>query len=99
MKDIFLVHITLPDIFTSDLYSLIPKQRELINSLLEQRIVLNYSLDMERKNMWVYFEVKDKQELSGILSQFPIIHDIGVTIHEMAFYDVAPLPMPEPIMN
>ncbi len=99
MKDVFLVHISLPDVFTREVYDLIPEQRELINRLLEQRVVLNYSLDMERKNMWVFFEVQDKDELGIILSKFPIIHDIKVTIHEMAFYDVAPLPMPDPIMN
>jgi hypothetical protein len=99
MKEVFLVHITLPDVFTQELYDLVPRQRELINRLLEKRIVLNYSLDMERKNIWVFFEVKDRTELGLILGSFPTIDGIHVTIHEMAFHDVAPLPMPDPIMN
>lgn len=99
MKDVFLVHITLPDIFTRELYDLIPRQRELINTLLEKRIVLNYAMDMERKNLWVYFDVEDKEDLGRILSEFPTIQDVKVTIHEMAFYDMAPNPMPDPIMN
>ncbi len=99
MKDVFLVHISLPDTFTKELYDMIPRQKELLNELLEKRIVLNYSLDMVRKNMWVFFEVKDREELGTILSSFPAIRNIKVNIHEMAFYDVAPLPMPDPIMN
>jgi hypothetical protein len=99
MKDVFLVHISLPDTFTKELYDLIPRQKELLNTLLERRVVLSYSLDMERKNMWVFFEVKDREELGQILSEFPAIRNIRVTIHEMAFYDSAPLPMPDPIMN
>jgi len=94
-----MVHITLPDVFTSELYSLIPKQRELINGLLDKRIVLNYSLDMERKNIWVFFEVKNREELISILNTFPIIKDVKVTIHDLAFYDTAPFPIQDPIMN
>lgn len=99
MKEVFLVHISLPDTFTKELYDLIPRQKELLNTLLERRVVLNYSLDMERKNMWVFFEVENRGELGQILSQFPSLNNIRVNIHEMAFYDAAPLPMPDPIMN
>ena len=94
-----MVHITLPDVFTSELYNLIPKQRELINGLLDKRIVLNYSLDMERKNIWVFFEVKNREELINILNTFPIIKDVKVAVHDLAFYDTAPFPIQDPIMN
>jgi hypothetical protein len=99
MKNVFLVHIKLPEVFTNEFYSLIPKQRELINKLLEKRVVLNYSLDMERKNVWVFFEAKDEIHLKNILSTFPIIKDVKASIHELAFFDTAPLPMPDLIMN
>ena len=45
MKDVFLVHITLPDIFTPKFWELVPKQTKRINDLLEKRVILNYSLD------------------------------------------------------
>ena len=99
MKNVFLVHIKLPEVFTNEFYSLIPKQRELINKLLAKRVVLNYSLDMERKNVWVFFEAKDEIHLKSILSTFPIIKDVKASIHELAFFDTAPVPMPDLIMN
>ncbi len=99
MKDVFLVHIQLPEIFTSQFYDLIPKQRKLINSLLEKRVVLSYSLDMERKNLWVFFETKGRDELNGILNLFPIIKNVKVKVRELAFYDTAPAHLQEPIMN
>lgn len=99
MKDVFLVHIKLPEIFTSQFYDLIPKQRKLINELLEKRVVLSYSLDMERKNLWVFFEARDRDELTSVLNLFPIIKNVKVNIHELAFYDAAPVLMPNPIMN
>jgi hypothetical protein len=99
MKSVYLVHIALPEIFTEEFYELIPKQRLLINNLLAKRIVLSYSLDMDRKNLWVFFEAKDSEHLNRILKTFPIIKNVKVKIHELAFYDAAPVLLPDPIMN
>ncbi|MEO6302627.1 MAG: hypothetical protein ABIP51_05605 [Bacteroidia bacterium] len=99
MKDIFLVHIILPEVFTPKFWDLVPKQTKRINDLLEKRVILNYSLDMERKNVWVFIEAKDENAVMDILSTFPIIKDVTVKIHELAFYDAAPIGLPELIMN
>jgi muconolactone delta-isomerase len=99
MKDVFLVHIRLPELFTTEFYNLIPKQRALINALLAKQVILSYSLDMERKNVWCFFQVKDETELMDTLSRFPIIKDVKVSIHELAFYDSAPVVFPDLIMN
>src|SRR5688572_10725541 len=95
MKGAFLVHITLPDFFTQKFYELIPKQREVINDLLEKRIVLSYSLDMERKNSWVFLEAEDENEAMDILSTFPIIKLVKIDIHELAFHNAAPVALPD----
>jgi hypothetical protein len=99
MKEVFLVHITLPDIFTQKFYDLIPRQREIINDLLEKRIVLSYSLDMERKNVWAFIDANNENQVMDLLSTFPIIKYVRVTIHELAFYDAAPITLPDLIMN
>jgi hypothetical protein len=99
MKDTFLVHIQLPDIFSPKFVALIPKHRKLINELLEQRVLLSYSLDMERQNVWAFFSAKNEQEVMDILSGFPIIKEVKLKIHELAFYDSAPVGLPELIMN
>jgi hypothetical protein len=99
MKDVFLVHITLPDFFSKKFYDLIPKQRALINNLLEKRVVLSYSLDMERKNVWVYIDAISEQHVMDILSTFPIIKEVKVNIHELAFFDSAPITLPDLILN
>lgn len=36
MKDVYLVHITLPEIFTPKFYSLIPAHRLIINDLMDK---------------------------------------------------------------
>lgn len=99
MKDVFLIHITLPDVFTQSFYNLIPGQRARINELLEKRIVLSYSLDMERKYVWAFMEAANEHELMDILSTFPIIKDVKVSIHELAFHHAANTLLPDLIMN
>jgi hypothetical protein len=99
MKEVFMVHIQLPDVFSFEFYELIPRQREVINKLMDRRIILNYSLDMERKNVWAVFEVRDEAELLTELNAFPIIDDVKFEIHELAFHNAAPVDLPDVILN
>lgn len=99
MKDVFLVHITLPDFFSQKFYGLIPKQRILINELLENRTIRSYSMDMDRKNLMVYIEAVSEQQVMDILATFPIIKHVKVNIHELAFFDAAPVSLPNLSLN
>jgi hypothetical protein len=99
MKNTYLVHIILPDVFTSAFYLLLPEQRDLVNKLMESRTIMSYSLDMERKNIWTFIEAASEDELMDLLSSFPIIKHVKVRIHELAYHDEAPFALPELIMN
>jgi muconolactone delta-isomerase len=99
MNNSYLAHIKLPEEMDAHFYRLIPHQRQVINSLLSERVVLSYSLDMERENVWVFIAAKSEKQVMDILSTFPIIRHVKVTIHELAFHDAAHLTMPDLIMN
>ena len=99
MNEVFLVHISLPEVFTAEIYQLLPQQRILINSLMEERVILSYSLDMARKNIWAFVEATDRKHLTSILSTFPIIAHVGIRVHELAYHDAAPVSLPDLIMN
>lgn len=97
--DTFHVHIKLPEIFTSRFAALIPEQRQLVNKLLEERVILNYALSMDRSNLWVTIQAKNQLAVMDILATFPIINDVKLEIFELAFFDTAHIGMPEIIMN
>ena len=99
MNETFCVHISLPDIFTPEFMALIPKHRALVNDLLEKKVILSYSLDMERQNIWAFISAKNEQEMMDILATFPIIKDVKVRIHELAFHETTPIGLPELNMN
>jgi hypothetical protein len=99
MKEVFLVHITLPDFFTVKFHHLIAGQRNLINNLLEEQVLLSYSLDIERKNLLIYIQADNQEEVMDILSTFPIIKEVRVEIKELAFFNSAPVSLPELSLN
>lgn len=99
MKDVFLVHITLPDVFSQNFYDLIQKQKNHISVLLEKQIIVSYSLDMERKNVWVFISAENEREVMDLLGDFPIIREVKVSIHELAFYDASHKALPDLILN
>lgn len=89
----------MPEIFSTRFAALIPMQYEKVNELLEKRVILNYALDMARVNLWVTLQAKDQIEAMDILATFPIIKHVQVEIFELAFFDAAPVGLPELIMN
>lgn len=99
MDNVYLVHITLPDFFHKTFYDLISRQNLLVNQLLTDRVVLSYSLDMERNNLWVFISAPNEKAVKVILDTFPIIKEVKVNIHELAFFDSAPVALPELNLN
>jgi muconolactone delta-isomerase len=99
MKNVYLVHIILPDVFTAAFYRLLPKQREFISTLMEERTVLTYSLDMDRKNVWAFIEADTHESLMELIGRFPIISYVKISVHELAYHDEAPVSLPDLIMN
>jgi len=99
MKEVYLVHIILPDVFTAAFNELLNRQRGMVNDLMENRILLSYSLDMDRKNVWAFFDIASERELDGILKSLPIMAHVRYHVHELAFHNAAPVALPELIMN
>jgi hypothetical protein len=99
MKEVYLVHIFLPEVFSAVFYELINRQRDRINELMESKVLLSYSLDMDRKNVWAFFEADNREELLKVLGSLPIISHVRYKVHELAYYNAAPASLPELIMN
>ena len=99
MKSTFLVHLVLPEFFTTKFIASLPKQRKLINELMEKKVIRSYSLDMGRQYVWAFIDASSEEEVMEVLKQFPIIQEVRIRVHELAFYDTAPHGLPELIMN
>jgi hypothetical protein len=95
----FMIHITLPDSFSPRFYELIPQQRSKMKELMDNNIILSYSLDMERKNIWILLEAKNEIAVYELLKTFPLIQLVEAEVHELAFIDKAHIALPELNLN
>jgi len=95
----FMVHILLPELFTQEIYGILNSQRERVRQLLDDQILMSYSMDMERRQVWAFIRGNSKLEVYELLKSFPIFKSVKVTIHELAFHDIAPVHMPDLILN
>ena len=86
-KKNYLVDIKLEDSFTSEFFSLIPRQRKLINDLMNEGIIHSYSLAIDRSKLWIVMETENELEVMDALSRFPLIKFMQPEIIELAFHD------------
>lgn len=84
-----MVDITLPGVITEEFISLIPKQRATVNRLMEEKVVLAYSLSLDRSKLWAVIRAETESEVFDTLSEFPLIGWMRFDVYELAFNDNA----------
>ena len=95
----YMISIQLPRELTQEFISLIPKQRARINELMDKGKVLQYSLAIDRSQLWVIVFAKSESRAMDIISTFPLIHFMKPQIYELAFHNSISNELPKLIMN
>jgi hypothetical protein len=94
MKKTFMVQIELPDEPGLEFFRLIPEQRDAINKMMEEGVVLSYSLSHERTMLWVVMAAESEFDVLDRLGDFPMIKFMKPTVTELLFHNTATLIMP-----
>jgi hypothetical protein len=81
----FMVDIDLPEFLTEEFLALIPRQREHVNMLLREGKIVNYALSLDRSKLWTIVWAESEDEVTEILSTFPLTHFVNPEIYELAF--------------
>ncbi|MES2593510.1 MAG: muconolactone Delta-isomerase family protein [Bacteroidota bacterium] len=95
----YMVSIQLPDELTEDFISLIPKQREMIDELMNEGKILQYALAIDRSKLWITLSADSKKDVLVIISAFPLIDYMKPNVFELAFYNSISTELPKLIMN
>ncbi len=95
----FFVDIELKKAFSIEFINLIPAQRKLVNQLMDEGVIVNYALSMDRSKLWLTIEAKGEQEVMDVLSQFPLIKFMLPEITELAYFDSIHSGFPQLSMN
>ena len=85
----FMVDIALPSELTEEFFTLIPKQRALVNQLFTQGKLTSYSLALDRSKLWATIAAESEEDVVYILSLLPLRKFMQVEIRQLAFHQNA----------
>ncbi len=78
----------LPESFDDDFIALIPRHRDFISRLLNEKIVETYAISSDRSRGWVTINGDDEAAVRAVVEQFPLYHFMhGVEIDELFIFD------------
>ena len=84
----FVVSLRLPDIFDAELIAIIPRHRDFINRLLNEKIVESYAISSDRSRGWVTINGGNAAAVQALVEQFPLYRFFrGVEIDELFIFD------------
>lgn len=95
----YMVEIDLPVPFNQQFISLIPKQRELINNLMTDKIITSYAVSIEDGKLWTTMLAESEDDIVDILITFPIIDQIEYKISKLAFHNIISTIIPQFSLN
>ncbi len=97
---IFVVSIRLPEAIDEEFIALIPRHRDFINRLLNEKIIEAYAISSDRRRGWVTVNGDDVAAVQAIIEQFPLYRYLhGVEIDELFIFDSAASRFPHISLN
>lgn len=95
----FMIDIALPREPDTEFFALVPLQRAHIDKLLEQGVVMGYSLSLDRSRLWIVMNARDEREAGEILSAFPLYRYFRPTIYPLMFHNASLMSLIRVSMN
>ena len=90
----------MPESFDDDFIALIPRHRDFINRLLNEKIIETYAISSDRSRGWVTINGDDEAAVRAVVEQFPLYHFMhGVEIDELFIFDTLASRFPHISLN
>ena len=83
----YFVEVALTGSFSPEFMALVPAQRKKVNRLMDEGVIISYSLALDRTRLWMVVEAKNTEGVMDVLAGFPLIGFMKPDIHELAFHD------------
>ncbi|MEO6695912.1 MAG: hypothetical protein ABIY50_02910 [Ignavibacteria bacterium] len=95
----YMVDIDFPIPLNAEFITLIPKQRELINNLMSEKVITSYAVSIEDGKLWTTLLAGSEEEVINILTSFPIIVQVEYKIFKLAFHNTISAITPQFSLN
>ncbi len=95
----YMVEIDLPLPFDNEFISLIPKQRDVINRLMGEKILTSYAVSIEDGKLWTTIAAESDEKVTDVLTEFPIIEFVEYKISKLTFHNHIGFTLPQFSLN
>ena len=95
----YMADIDLPSTFTEEFLGLIPAQRDIVNKLMSEGVILSYAVSIEHGKLWMIVAAENERSVSELVKSFPIAGHISCTVYKLTFHNNINLKMPSFSLN
>lgn len=95
----YLIDFDLPQELDEEFISLIPEQRNQIDELMSNGIVLSYALALDRSKVWATINAESVMEVEEIILSMPLNHLMEAVVYELEFYSATGNGLPAISLN
>lgn len=95
----FMIDIDLPVPFTDEFLALVPRQRAIVNKLMNEGSITGYALSIEAGKLWITVLAETETDVIRMLDGFPITAHIFYKINKLTFHNSASFQVPNFSLN
>lgn len=85
--------------FNAEFVSLIPRQRTVVDELMQKGIITSYSLSADRSTLWVTLLASSQDAAEKTLRMMPLYHNMQYDIAELMFHNTPTRSVPHFSLN
>ncbi|MFN6944309.1 MAG: hypothetical protein ACK4ND_05140 [Cytophagaceae bacterium] len=82
----YMIDICLPLNFDEGYKEKIPEQIEYIDELMDEEVIISYSVSVDQSRAWIIMIGSSKEEIIDWLSDFPLESYLKYTIHQLSAF-------------
>lgn len=94
MGKAFMIEFDLPEAPGEEFFSLVPRQRYLINTLMAEGKVKSYSLAIDRSRLWMVAEADTEFEVMEMIADMPLSPYMTPSVSELMFHNTYEILVP-----
>lgn len=94
MNRAFMIEFDLPEAPDEEFFSLIPRQRYVINNLMAEGVIKSYSLAVDRSRLWVIAQAESEFAVMEIIADMPLSPYMTPVVSELMFHNSYEAVMP-----
>ena len=95
----YMIEVSLPTEPDTEFFAMIPQQQAHIIKLLEQGVIMGYSLSLDRSKLWIAMNAQNERDAAEILAAFPMFKYFEPTIYPLMFHNTSLMSLIKVSMN